>query len=89
MVNTVKSKLMNAFLPEVLEVIDDSHLHVGHAGARDGGHFRVVLVSGAFEGKNPVQRQRMVYALFQEEFKRGIHALSISIFTPAEFAHKA
>ncbi|MGE5492201.1 MAG: BolA family protein, partial [Actinomycetota bacterium] len=47
--------------PTRLEIVDDSHLHAGHAGAREGGHYRLAIVSAAFTGKNTVARHRLVY----------------------------
>jgi BolA protein len=69
-----------------VEVIDESHLHVGHAGARGGGgHFRAVVVSLHFEGKTPVQRQRLVYDALESAMGSEIHALSMKTLTPAEW----
>lgn len=68
-----------------VEVIDDSHLHVGHAGARDGrGHFRVRITSAAFEALRPIQRHQLVYRALGEMMQTDIHALSITALTPAE-----
>ena len=72
-----------------VEVIDESHLHVGHVGARDGGgHFRAVVVSMRFEGKAPVQRQRLVYDALDSAMGREIHALSMKTLTPAEWTSR-
>ena len=69
-----------------VEVIDESHLHVGHVGARDGGgHYRAVVVSMRFEGKAPVQRQRLVYDALDSAMGSEIHALSMKTLTPAEW----
>ena len=69
-----------------VEVIDESHLHVGHAGARDGGgHFRAVVVSAQFDGKNPVERQRLVYRVLEGVMGTEIHALSMKTLTPAQW----
>lgn len=72
--------------PQHLELVDESAKHHGHAGWREGGetHFRLTLVSSAFEGLTKVQRQRMVYGALSKEFEDGLHALSISALTPAE-----
>lgn len=68
-----------------VEVIDDSHLHAGHAGAREGkGHFRVRVVSEAFAGLRPIQRHQLVYRALGDMMETDIHALSIAAFTPAE-----
>ena len=69
-----------------VEVVDESHLHAGHAGARDGrGHFRALIVSARFEGLSRLAAQRLVYAALAEEMQRDIHALSIRTATPAEW----
>lgn len=68
-----------------LELIDDSHLHAGHAGARDGrGHFRVRVVSEDFEGLRTVQRHQLVYRSLGDLLQTDIHALGIRALTPAE-----
>lgn len=77
-VDAIRRLLEAAFSPTVLEVIDDSHRHVGHEGARDGrGHFSVHLVSPAFAGMTPIARHRAVYAALGGLMQTDIHALSI------------
>lgn len=74
----IRSALEAAFQPSELEVVDDSHKHAGHAGARDGrGHFSVRIVSEAFAGMPPLARHRAVYAALGEMMQTDIHALSI------------
>jgi len=69
-----------------VEVIDESHLHAGHVGARDGGgHFRAVVVSTRFEGMPPIKRQRLVYGALSDEMGVDIHALSMRTLTPAQW----
>ncbi len=69
-----------------VEVIDESQLHAGHAGARDGGgHFRAVVVSAQFDGKNPIERQRLVYRALEGVMGAEIHALSMKTLTPAQW----
>ena len=81
----MRALLTAAFDPVALEVIDDSHKHVGHAGARDGrGHFTVAIVSEAFAGKPPLARHRAVYSALGAMMEDDIHALSIRATTPAE-----
>lgn len=77
---------LRAALPvEFLQVIDDSHMHVGHAGARDGrGHFRVRLVSPAFEGLRTIQRHQRVYQAMGALMQTDIHALGIEAVSPSE-----
>lgn len=70
-----------------LEVIDESHLHAGHAGARDGGgHFRAIIVSPRFEGLARVRAQQLVFQTVEEWMGREIHALSMKTFTPETWA---
>ena len=78
----IESTLRSVLRPEALEVIDDSHLHVGHAGAREGRHFTVVVTSGRFEGLTRVARHRLVYDALHDLMPRGIHALAIDARTP-------
>lgn len=74
----IRAALEAAFQPSELEVVDDSHRHAGHAGARDGrGHFNVRIVSAAFAGMPPLARHRAVYAALGEMMQTDIHALSI------------
>jgi BolA family transcriptional regulator, general stress-responsive regulator len=68
---------LQALQPTLLEIRDDSAKHAGHAGAREGGHFHVVIASMAFTGVSAVERHRMVYAAAAELMGRDIHALSI------------
>ncbi|TDR37401.1 BolA protein family transcriptional regulator [Tahibacter aquaticus] len=71
--------------PSALELIDESHKHAGHEGARDGrGHFRVRIVSSQFAGKAPLARHRLVYAAVGELMNTDIHALAIEARAPEE-----
>ncbi len=71
--------------PVQLEIIDESHKHAGHAGARDGGgHYVLRIVSAKFVGNNTVARHRMIYSALGELMKREIHALTIQAYTPDE-----
>jgi BolA protein len=85
----MKRKLAAAFAPEALDLIDESHRHLGHAGARPGGesHFRLAIVSEAFAGLSRIDRQRAIHRVLKEELAGGVHALNISAATPAE--HRA
>ena len=82
----IERRLKAALAPDHLEVIDESHLHRGHAGARPGGesHFRVVLVAEAFAGRSRIERQRLVYRALDELMQDEIHALAIVARTPDE-----
>lgn len=84
----IEKKISAALDVQQIEVIDESHQHEGHSGWKEGGetHFRVLVVSSAFEGKNQVQRQRLVYEVLQEEMKNTIHALALKTVTPAEIS---
>jgi BolA protein len=79
-------KLSEAFVPESLDVVDESHLHEGHAGHRPGGetHFRVYIVSPAFEGKGRIERHRMVNSTLEVELGGSVHALAIKAQAPGE-----
>ncbi|NQV22590.1 MAG: BolA family transcriptional regulator [Rhodospirillales bacterium] len=83
---TIRIRLEDAFSPNVLEVIDESHLHSGHAGARPEGetHFRVTVVSETFKGENRVERQRSVYRVLSDLLEGPIHALSLKLSAPDE-----
>ncbi len=71
--------------PTELSIKDQSQLHAGHEGARDGkGHFDVTVVSDAFEGLNRIQRHRIVYDALSDLLETDIHALRIKAFTPSE-----
>ncbi len=82
----ITKKLSEAFTPESLDVVDESHLHEGHAGHRPGGatHFRVYIVSQAFEGKTRIDRHRMVNSLLAPELAGSVHALAIHAYAPGE-----
>lgn len=87
----IDSKLRARFAPSRLSIEDESSKHHGHAGWREGGetHFRVEIVSAAFEGRNRVARQRLVYEALKAELDAGLHALALSTLTPAEDKAKA
>lgn len=81
----IKELLQAAFSPTELLVKDQSHLHAGHAGAREGkGHFEVRIIADAFAGKSRVQRHRMVYAALDDIMRTDIHALSVQAHAPDE-----
>jgi len=83
----MKDILNRELRPSELTIVDESHLHAGHAGSREGGetHFRIDVVSEAFAGKSRVERHRAVNALLGEAFDRqGLHALAIRARAPDE-----
>lgn len=80
----VEAALRAALAPEALEVVDDSHLHAGHAGAREGRHFSVRIVSPRFAGLTRVARHRLVYDAVARWMPRGIHALALTTLAPDE-----
>jgi BolA protein len=82
----ITNKLMSAFAPESLDVVDESHQHAGHAGHRPGGqtHFRIYIVSPAFKGKSRLERHRMINAELAHELEGGVHALAIHASAPGE-----
>ena len=86
-VERIRALLASALQPEALEVVDDSHKHAGHEGARDGrGHFTVRIVSPVFAGKAPLARHRAIYAALGEMMQTDIHALAIEAKAPGEAA---
>lgn len=81
----IVSELRQALHTDQVELIDESHLHAGHAGAREGkGHFRVRIVSADFAGLRTLQRHQLVYRSLGEMMQTDIHALSITALTPDE-----
>ena len=80
----IEQRLRAALEPESLDIADLSASHAGHAGAREGGHFTVQIVSAAFAGKTLIQRHRLVNAAVADLMRREIHALSIRAQTPEE-----
>ena len=84
-VDMIRQRLEAVFKPQSLEVIDESHLHVGHPGARDGrGHFRVRIISPTFHGLPRLARHRRVYAAMGELMQTDIHALTIEAVSENE-----
>jgi BolA protein len=82
-IERIRESLLAAFEPETLDVRDDSHKHIGHAGARDGrGHFHVTIRAEAFRGKRPLQRHRMVFDALGSMMETDIHALQIDAAAP-------
>ena len=84
----ITRKLEHALAPEHLTVVDESHRHEGHDGARASGetHFRVEIVSAGFDGLSRLERQRLVYQILSQELAGPVHALSMTARTPAEAA---
>jgi BolA protein len=80
----IEAALRAALQPLALRVDDDSHLHAGHAGAREGRHFTVHLTSAAFAGRPRVARHRLVYDALSALIPQGIHALAIVARAPGE-----
>lgn len=82
-VERIERALLLAFTPASVEIRDDSHRHAGHEGARDGrGHFKVTIVSSAFEGMTALQKHRAVYAAVGALMETDIHALQIDARVP-------
>ena len=76
---------LQTLAPSKLEIIDESHLHAGHAGNTGGGHFKVLIVTEQFAGLLPLKRHRLVFAAVGDLMQQQIHALSIDAKTPAEY----
>ncbi|OAI21273.1 cell division protein BolA [Methylomonas lenta] len=82
---TIRQKLEEALKPELIEIIDHSAAHAGHAGnKKGGGHYNVTIVSQLFEGKSLVQRHQLIYQVMGDMMKEEIHALGINALTPSE-----
>ncbi len=79
MKKTIMGKLERAFAPVEVEVVDESHLHIGHAGYRENSHFAVRIRAAAFDGVSRVQAQRLVYKALAEELDAGLHALRLDV----------
>jgi BolA protein len=84
--DVITKKLTEAFTPQSLKVVDESHQHEGHAGHQPGGqtHFRVYIVSEAFKGKTRLERHRMINGALSGELEGGVHALAIHAAAPGE-----
>ena len=80
----IEAALRAALPSQKLEVVDDSHLHAGHAGAREGRHFTVRITAERFNGLSRVARHRLIYDALQLLIPRGIHALAIEAHSPDE-----
>ena len=81
----LRQRLTDALAPQDLDIVDESHKHAGHAGARDGrGHYDVLVVAAVFDGKSLLERHRMVYAALGDAMQTDVHALSIRALSPAE-----
>jgi BolA family transcriptional regulator, general stress-responsive regulator len=84
-IEQIRQKLNAELSPQLLEIIDNSAAHAGHAGTRKGGgHYNVTLVSSLFEHKSLVQRHQLIYAALGDMMKEDIHALGINALTPSE-----
>jgi len=82
----MREKLTLSLHPTQLDVVNESHLHAGHGGSPGTGesHFRLLIVSGDFQGKSRVERHRIVNELLREELRDGVHALAIKALAPGE-----
>lgn len=81
----IRKLLNDSFNPGLLEIIDNSAAHSGHAGARSGGgHYHVTIVAEIFEGRSLVQRHQLIYNALGDMMKQQIHALGINALSPSE-----
>lgn len=85
-IDRLRRRLTEAFAPVRLDIVDESHRHAGHAGARPGGetHFHVTIVAPVFAGQSRLARQRAVYEAVAAELAGGVHALGLLTLTPEE-----
>jgi BolA family transcriptional regulator, general stress-responsive regulator len=88
-IDEIRAALEARLQPVELEVLDESAAHAGHAGAREGGHYRVQIVSERFRGHSPLTRHRLVYEALGALMGGGIHALAIQALTPDEWTMPA
>lgn len=79
---TIRTKVMDAFSPQSLELLNESHMHAGPA---QNSHFNLTVVSDLFEGKRPVARHQMVYKVLADELAGEVHALALHLFTAQEW----
>lgn len=88
-IELIKQRLATAMDVAEISVIDESHKHAGHAGAKihGGGHFKLQIVSNSFQGKSAIERHKMIYAALGDAMEKDIHAISISAKTTAEAAN--
>ena len=86
-IDDIRARLQQAFSHATLEVMDEGHLHIGHAG-EGTGHFRVRIASAAFDGKTRVQQHRMVYDALAGLMGDGIHALAIEVVSSGAASYK-
>jgi BolA family transcriptional regulator, general stress-responsive regulator len=83
-IGKLRAALEAALHPSLIEIVDDSARHAGHAGAREGGHYQVTLVAEAFRGRTALERHRLVYAAVAPLLAGEVHALNIKARTPEE-----
>lgn len=88
-IRLITERLQCALEPQLLDVVDESDLHLGHPGARGGGHYYVKVVSGKFEQKTAIERHKMIYMALGDAMGNAIHAISINARTPAESVTKS
>ena len=88
--NSIKNKLEKAFTPVKLVLTDNSHLHLGHAEAKEAveSHFDLLIIAETFQGESKMSRHRSIYGVLSEEMREKIHALSITALTPQEYLRK-
>lgn len=89
-IDTIKLRLEESLAPVRLEIVDESHRHEGHGGAKPSGetHFNVVIVSAAFEGKTRIARHRMIFETLKDLMDAPVHALALNTLTPQEAASR-
>jgi BolA protein len=80
----IHQTLTQSLSPTALTIEDESHLHAGHAGAKEGGHYRVKITAQQFQGLNRIERHRLIYSTLHTYMQNGIHALAIHAITPNE-----
>ena len=86
----IREKIEEALKPIHFELVNESHKHAGHMGDDGSGetHYKLIVVSDSFEGLSRIDRQRQVNSVLCDAFGRGLHALALRLFSPAEFHGK-
>jgi len=88
-IQLIRMRLQDSLTPAEINIVDESHLHASHPGAKNGGgHFNLEIISPAFDDKSQIERHRMIYSALGDAIGTDIHALSIKARTPSETEYK-
>jgi BolA protein len=88
-IQLIRTRLQTSLTPIAIHIVDESHLHANHPGAKSGGgHFNLEIVSNAFDEKSQIERHRMIYSALGDAIGKDIHALSIKAKAPSETTYE-